>query len=111
MSILLDLLPENHDLSVYEAEPFVIAADVYSCPGHEGEAGWTWYTGSAGWYLRVVLEDLLGLQLWAGKLYVRPRLPDTFRPVRIRWHGREIVIDQEEILLDGEKYDGKGIPY
>ena len=111
VSILLDLLPENHDLSVYEAEPFVIAADVYSCPGHEGEAGWTWYTGSAGWYLRVVLEDLLGLQLWAGKLYVRPRLPDTFRPVRIRWHGREIVIDQEEILLDGEKYDGKGIPY
>ena len=51
------------------------------------------------------------MQLWAGKLYVRPRLPDTFRPVRIRWHGREIVIDQEEILLDGEKYDGKGIPY
>lgn len=111
VSILNDLLPENCDLSIYEAEPFVIAADVYSCAGHLGEAGWTWYTGSAGWYLRVVLEDLLGLRLWAGKLYVRPRLPDGFGGCRIRWHGRELTVNQDEILLDGEKYDGKGIPY
>lgn len=61
--ILLMLLPENHDLSVYEAEPYVLAADVYSAPGHEGEAGWTWYTGSAGWYYTVALEDMLGIKL------------------------------------------------
>src|SRR6185503_13508591 len=33
----------------YGAEPYVIAADVYSNPQHRGAAGWTWYTGSAGW--------------------------------------------------------------
>ena len=27
-------------------------------PGREGEAGWTWYTGSAGWYLSVLRELL-----------------------------------------------------
>ena len=36
----------------YGAEPFVLAADVYSAPERFGEAGWSWYTGSAGWCLR-----------------------------------------------------------
>ena len=50
------LLPERHDPAVYGAEPFVLPADVYTAPGHEGEAGWTWYTGSAGWFLRAARE-------------------------------------------------------
>lgn len=50
------LLPENHDSARYEAEPFVLPADVSTAPGREGEAGWTWYTGSAGWFWRTVRE-------------------------------------------------------
>ena len=50
--ILRMLLPTAHDALRYEAEPFVLAADVSDAPGFEGRAGWTWYTGSAGWYLR-----------------------------------------------------------
>ena len=52
------LLPENHDPRRYEAEPFVLAADVSAAPGREGQAGWTWYTGSAGWFFRVAREEL-----------------------------------------------------
>ena len=43
-------------------------ADVSAAPGHEGEAGWTWYTGSAGWFFRIAAEDLLGLRLRDGRL-------------------------------------------
>ena len=50
------MLPEGRDLSRYEAEPFVLPADITAAPGREGEAGWTWYTGSAGWYWRVARE-------------------------------------------------------
>ena len=50
------LLPEGHDLERYGAEPFALPADVYAAPGREGEAGWTWYTGSAGWFLRAARE-------------------------------------------------------
>ncbi len=50
--ILRMLLPQSHDPLRYEAEPFVLAADVSAAPGQEERAGWTWYTGSAGWYLR-----------------------------------------------------------
>lgn len=75
--LLEALLPENHDLSRYLAEPFVLPADVYSAPEHEGEAGWTWYTGSAGWYFRVVTEELLGLRLENGRLTVSPACRTT----------------------------------
>ena len=68
--ILDALLPENHDLAKYLAEPFVLPADVSSAPGREGEAGWTWYTGSAGWYFRAVTEELLGIRLRRGALTV-----------------------------------------
>ncbi|GHU87587.1 hypothetical protein FACS1894202_02150 [Clostridia bacterium] len=47
------LLPETHDLSVYKAEPHVLAADVYACPPHVGRGGWSHYTGAAAWYYRV----------------------------------------------------------
>ncbi len=50
--ILRLLLPESHEALRYEAEPFVLAADISAAPGREERAGWTWYTGSAGWYLR-----------------------------------------------------------
>ena len=66
------LLPENALAERYEAEPFVLPADVCSAPGRIGCAGWTWYTGSAGWYFHAVCEGLLGLRLKEGKMQVRP---------------------------------------
>ncbi len=55
----------------YGAEPFVLAADVYANAARYGEAGWSWYTGSAGWYLRAAralerAEDAKNLQCNAG---------------------------------------------
>ena len=66
------LLPETKNIARYEAEPFVLPADVCAAPGRIGAAGWTWYTGSAGWYFRAVCEGLLGLRLKGGKLQARP---------------------------------------
>lgn len=44
---------------IYQVEPYVIAADIYSNPEHQGRGGWTWYTGSAAWMYKVI-EDYLG---------------------------------------------------
>lgn len=116
MAILESLLPESHDLNRYMAEPFVIPADVYTCPGHAGEAGWTWYTGSSGWYFRVFTEELLGLKPRHGMVYIRPCLPDDFPDCRVTLKTKagkahDIVIGHGGIWLDGAIYDGKGIPY
>ena len=63
------------DVARYRAEPYVVAADVYSNPAHVGRGGWTWYTGSAAWMYRVGLEGLLGLTLNRGALHIDPCIP------------------------------------
>ncbi|MGD8394240.1 MAG: hypothetical protein PVF43_02065, partial [Candidatus Eiseniibacteriota bacterium] len=73
-------------VAVYQVEPYVVAADVYGEPPHVGRGGWTWYTGAAGWMLRVVLESLLGLQLDGGAaLILRPRVPDAWPAFTVRY--------------------------
>jgi cellobiose phosphorylase len=59
----------------YMVEPYTIAADVYTAPGHVGRGGWTWYTGSAGWLYRLGVEQLLGLRRQGHTLTVSPCLP------------------------------------
>ncbi|MHB8079443.1 MAG: GH36-type glycosyl hydrolase domain-containing protein, partial [Candidatus Krumholzibacteriia bacterium] len=85
VAALLELLnPINHALTpaqvaVYQVEPYVICADVYGAPPHVGRGGWSWYTGSSGWYFRVALESLLGLRPADGdRLVVKPCVPDDW---------------------------------
>src|SRR6185312_8767946 len=55
-------------IGVYRVEPYVVAADVYALPPHTGRGGWTWYTGSAGWMYRLMLESILGVTLEVDRL-------------------------------------------
>lgn len=63
------------EVNCYGAEPYVIAADVYSMPPLAGRAGWSWYTGSASWTYRAVLESILGIDLTKDHLVFRPCVP------------------------------------
>ena len=58
------------DVAKYRTEPYVIVADIYSNWGNEGRGGWTWYTGSAGWFYRVAIETILGIQKHGEKLLI-----------------------------------------
>ena len=91
--LLKAILPENHDPGLYGAEPFVMPADVYTAPGSFGRAGWSWYTGSAGWYLRAVVEELLGIRVVGGELSVEPRLPSEWEgfSAKVRLPGRDMI--------------------
>jgi cellobiose phosphorylase len=62
----------------YRGEPYVMAADVYTARPHEGRAGWTWYTGAAGWMYQACLEWLLGVRRKGNRLTIRPALPDDW---------------------------------
>ncbi len=57
-------------VAVYQGEPYVVAADVYGTAPHLGRAGWTWYTGSAGWMFRVAIESILGVTIRDGRTLV-----------------------------------------
>ena len=81
MDLIEALLPDKRKLENYEAEPYVLAADISSNPDCIGKAGWSWYTGSAGWFFRTVTEDLLGIKLKNGELYFEPKLPSCWSEV------------------------------
>ena len=88
----------------------MLAADVYSAPGRRGEAGWSWYTGSALWYFRVVTQELLGLRLRDGKLHIEPRLPAAMPSYAATWrdsqgHLHRIDCDRGHIYVDGDVRD------
>ena len=78
LELLRALLPERRRTQIYQAEPYVLAADVYAAPGHLGRGGWSWYTGAAGWYYRTAVEELLGLKVREGRLFVEPHLPEDW---------------------------------
>ena len=114
LDVLLTLLPESREPGVYKGEPYVLAADVYSNPDHMGEAGWTWYTGSAAWFWRVASEELLGLRLMGGKLYIRPNLPEDwsgYDAVFTKQNGEktEISVNPNGIFVNGRLWDGRGL--
>ena len=124
LEILTMINPINHtktpvDVDRYKVEPYVIAADVYALSPHIGRGGWTWYTGSAGWMYRLILESLLGLRLETDKLYIEPCVPADWVTFKIQYRFREttyvITVNQinegkagSTIILDGtesmEKY-------
>jgi cyclic beta-1,2-glucan synthetase len=88
--------PANHAktpeaIGTYKVEPYVMAADVYAVAPHIGRGGWTWYTGSAGWMYRLILESLLGLRLEVDRLYVAPCLPAHWEGLKIHYRYRETV--------------------
>jgi cyclic beta-1,2-glucan synthetase len=88
------LLPQ--DVERYRVEPYVIAADVYGEPPHVGRGGWTWYTGSAGWMLRVGLESILGFRVRQGRaIEIRPCIPPGWPEYRISYRpkGRATVFE------------------
>jgi cyclic beta-1,2-glucan synthetase len=84
------LNPINHtrtmgDLAHYKAEPYVAAGDVYARAPHAGRAGWSWYTGSAGWMYRAGLESMLGLRRRGATFVIDPCIPSTWTGYEITW--------------------------
>ena len=85
------------DIAIYKVEPYVISADVYGVAPHTGRGGWSWYTGSAGWMYRLVVESLLGLQLDVDKLHFAPCLPKDWPGFKMQYRYRETVYSIEVI--------------
>jgi len=103
--------PVNHALSAeavatYKVEPYVVTADVYAVEPHVGRGGWSWYTGSAGWMYRLVVESLLGLRLEGETMRLAPCLPADWPGVRINYRYRatmyQIDVSQASTVENGK---------
>jgi cellobiose phosphorylase len=112
---LLDMInPVRHgsspeDVARYKVEPYVVSADVYSVAPHTGRGGWSWYTGSAGWMYRLIVESLLGVRLVTtaegARLVLAPCLPETWTQFALHYRYRTASYEIEIVQNEG---DGTG---
>ena len=98
----------------YKVEPYVIAADIYGANNLAGRGGWTWYTGSSGWYYKAGIEYIIGLKINEGVLKVDPCIPREWKEysVKLKWKNAfyNIVVKNpseknsgvEKVFLNGE---------
>lgn len=77
----------------YKGEPYVMAGDVYGGI-YAGRMGWSWYTGSAAWMYKMILEELFGVKRRGARLYIEPKLPDALNLTRMeyKWEGGKLAI-------------------
>jgi cellobiose phosphorylase len=117
--------PINHGstgkkIGVYKVEPYVMSADIYGIDPHVGRGGWTWYTGSAAWMYRLIIESVLGLDLKVNKLSFKPCLPEDWEYFKVHYRFRETVYHLDfhqikpgcdiHVFVDGVEQPDKSIP-
>ena len=101
---------DKKSIDTYKVEPYVIAADIYSKVGYEGRGGWTWYTGSSGWFYRVGIEEIIGLKKRGDKLYIEPHVPREWKNYEITYkyldttYNIKVILDSKnKIIIDGKE--------
>jgi cyclic beta-1,2-glucan synthetase len=109
-------------VATYRAEPYVVAADVYSAAGNVGRGGWTWYTGSASWMYRVGLEAILGFTREGDRFRLDPRVPSGWPEfgLEYRFGGATYRVTVAEpgraraggqvVEMDGEVLESEWVP-
>jgi cellobiose phosphorylase len=115
------IAPASHTVDTasierYKVEPYVIAADVYSVDPHVGRGGWTWYTGSAAWMYRLLVESLMGVHLEEGKLRFEPNVPGAWTGYHVEYRYGTTTWDIDfrpaqvggntSVRFDGDVVDG-----
>lgn len=100
---------KDTDVTKYRVEPYVIAADIYSSEHYPARGGWTWYTGSAGWFYRVGVQYILGIQKHGDKLKIDPKIPIAWDGFKATYHYLDTTYcievmksKKEELKLDGK---------
>ena len=81
--------PEKYNK--YKGEPYVIAADVYSNEFNNGRMGWSWYTGSASWLYKTILEDIIGIKIIKKALIIEPKLPEQLGECFVEYRYKNAV--------------------
>jgi len=69
-------LLSNRNPDRYKGEPYATPGNIEGPESpQEGQGAWTWYSGSAGWFYKIIVERLLGVRVENGKLIAKPNLP------------------------------------
>ncbi|MCK6601208.1 MAG: glycosyl transferase family 36 [Bacteroidetes bacterium] len=112
---------ENPDL--YQAEPYVTPGNIEGpTSALYGRAGWTWYTGSAGWLAKVTVDWILGIRTTEAGLIVDPCIPAEWKSYTVKrlYRHTEVIIrisnpdglsgGVNSMRINGKEFAGNVIP-
>jgi cyclic beta-1,2-glucan synthetase len=112
----------REDMSRYQGEPYVTAGDVWSMPGREGQAGWTWYTGSSAWMYRIWIEEILGFKVQGDRFRMEPCVPPEWKSFNLTYRYRDssyiVTVENPQsvsrgvcwIEVNGSRVTGNWVP-
>jgi cellobiose phosphorylase len=100
----------------YKAEPYVTPGNIDGpdSPNY-GMGGWTWYTGSANWFQKVIVDWILGVRATIDGLIIDPCIPDDWKGFSIKRFFRGTIYNitvfnnGKESKFDYMTIDGKGV--
>ncbi len=107
----------------YMAEPYVTPGNIDGIESpYFGRGAWTWYTGSASWMLRAILDYIIGVRADYDGLRIKPCFPEDWHHVIMNRYFRgssyhiefKRLEEGEEqsmvIWMNGNKLEGNLIP-
>ena len=105
---------DKKSVKVYQVEPYVISADIYSNPDYPARGGWTWYTGSAGWFYNIGITEILGLKKEGNTLSFKPSVPSDWKSYEVEYKYYDTTYkikvnfsNQDSIVVDGDTINKK----
>ena len=90
----------------YKVEPYSIPADVYGNGNLLGRGGWTWYTGSSGWYYVAGIEYILGMKINNNVLSFNPCIPKDWTDINIKYKYIDSIYN---IIISNPNRKNKGV--
>lgn len=76
----------------YVTEPYVLCGDVYSHPSMIGRGGWSWYTGSSGWAIQLILKYFIGVELESGFVKFNYSPVSQLGDLELLWGCSKVII-------------------
>ncbi|HPN38332.1 MAG TPA: GH116 family glycosyl hydrolase [Melioribacteraceae bacterium] len=99
----------------YVAEPYVTPGNIDGpdSPNY-GMAGWTWYTGSASWFQKVIVDWLLGVRTTNEGLVIDPCVPNNWKTFKVKrkFMGKKInltFINENNVSGLVKEIKGEGV--
>ena len=99
----------------YFAEPYVTPGNIEGPESPQyGRGGWTWYTGSAAWLQKVVVDWILGVRASEEGLIIDPCIPKEWKGFTVKRRFRNtlynITVHNENHVSNGvEKVEVDGV--
>ncbi|NWF90940.1 MAG: glycosyl transferase family 36 [Ignavibacteriaceae bacterium] len=103
------LAPINNGMNPdeYVAEPYVTPGNIEGPDSPQyGRGGWTWYTGSAAWFQKVIVDWILGVRASEEGLVIDPCIPKEWKVFKIKRKFRGTVYD---ISVLNDKHVSSGV--